>query len=59
MSNNISPSEKAQIRLVLRKDLHERLSADAHESHRKIYEQIAWIIERFYKDEGKKEKSNG
>jgi hypothetical protein len=48
-------------RIRLKAEVVERLLVDAEYSHRKIHEQIAYIIDHFYKGDGlgEKEKDHG
>ncbi len=62
MSNKNLPSEKTKCvrpRMLLSAELERRLQEDASRSHRKIYEQITWIVERYYNGGEKEGRANG
>ena len=45
--------------MMLSAELEKRLQEDAARSHRKIYEQITWIVEQYYRGRGNEGKENG
>lgn len=62
MSNNFSPSEEVKYirpRMLIHTRILARLTEDGKKEHRKPHEQIAWIVESFYKGSGEKDNLNG
>lgn len=62
MSNKNLPSEKTKYvrpRMLLSAEVEKRLQEDAARSHRKLYEQITWIVEQYYKGGEKEERTYG